>query len=66
MIPRIKIQNRDKGTMWIKIKIPTYVIGLPEGEESGMDGAKEMITHFCKLMKITHPQILKSSIFQTV
>ena len=42
------------------------LIGLPEGEESGMDGAKEMITHFCKLMKITHPQIFKSSIFQTV
>lgn len=25
MIPRIKIQNRDKGTMWFKRKIPTYV-----------------------------------------
>ena len=59
MIPRIKIQNRDKGTMWSREKFPHMLRGLPEGEERGMGGAKEMITYFSKLMKITHPQIFE-------
>lgn len=39
--------------------------GLPEGEEC-TGGAKEMIAHFPKWMKVINPQVWKSSIFQTV